>query len=889
MLPSSVPHEPSRVVRRTLVVTGSAAADSARIALARDHHHGTIVTSIEGLAARLAGGFLRGIDRDALHDAVADAVREMPASDLADLAAIAGLPGLPGALSATLAKAWSAGIDLASRARATGDERLASLACVEVAALDRLPSGMCRPADLVARAVERLRHAPGVLGEVEFHAVAEVDPCWRTLIMAVARTVPTRWAAGPRAVPDWVRSTAMTVEVNAAARPEVSVASCASARHEVMEAFRWARCHLAGGVAASDIAIAASAPGDYDDLVLSLAAEANIDVHFSHGRRALTTRDGQPCAALADLLLQGLDRDRMLRLARAIAGNGTSLGTLPEGWSRHLPRGLVLDKPERWRKGFAADEAPSDVSTPFLLAVDLIARGLDAAREIGDALLRGPSRLIWRRALMRAPPSAIEATLADLRVADGVEPATSIAWMHAAALASAPRPHVWLLGLNSRTWPRRSREDPLLPDHIVPGAELQPRTVTDDDRASFAHILLTAEKSVTCSYSRRDPTGRLLGVSSLLPKVPVRVLHRARVPQHALSEPDRLMACPDEFAASPRAASSDACWRDWRRPEITAHDGLVRADHPVLKAALARQHSASSLKALLRNPLGFVWKYGLGWGAPDADERPFALDAAAFGSLVHEVLQVAVRDLEAGAGLSRSGRSEVAAAVERAAVAVGAGWVEKGDLPPPLLWEGTLARARDTASAALCWPLQTLVGQSSFVEIDFPEGGAGAPWTVTGDVAIPGTGLRIGGRIDRLDLSGDGRRARVVDYKTGKAREPVALDGGRELQRCLYAFAVGALMGRDVSVEAALLYPHDEAKGYRALDDQAETLRILTAALAAAEASLIGGAALPGPDAGDDYDDLLFALPASPGSFMAEKRAAARGLLGAAADIWEQL
>ncbi len=502
------------IVRRTLVASGSAAADAARIALAREGRHGTNVTSIEGLAARLAGGFLRGIDRDALHDAVANAVREMPEDSLADLAAIAGLPDLPAALSATLAKAWAAGIDLASRARATGDERLASLARVEAAALDRLPPEMCRPADLVARAIERLRHAFKVLGEVEFRAVAEVDPCWRTLVMAVTRTVPTRWTAGPRAVPDWVRDAGIAVEASPGARPAVSVASCASPRHEAMEAFRWARCHLASGVAASDIAIAASAPGDFDDLVLSLAAEANIDVHFSHGRRALTTRDGQPCAALADLLLHGLDRDRMLRFARAVTGNGTALGTLPEGWSRHMPRGLVLDMPERWRKGFTADEAPSDVSTPFLLAVDLVARGLDAAREVGEALLRGPSRLIWRRALMRAPASALEATLADLRVADGVEPATSIAWMHAAALASAPRPHVWLRGLNSRTWPRRSREDPLLPDHIVPGTELQPRTVTDDDRASFAHILLTAERSVTCSYSRRDPVGRLLGVSS---------------------------------------------------------------------------------------------------------------------------------------------------------------------------------------------------------------------------------------------------------------------------------------------------------------------------------------------------------------------------------------
>ena len=888
-----MPLAPSRsvsaqVVRRTIVMSGSATADAIRIVLARDGHHGTAVMSIEGLAARLAGGFLRGIDRDALHDAVADVVHEMPEGGLGDLSTIAGLPGLPAALSATLTKAWAAGLDLSLRAEATGEGRLASLARIEAAALERLPPGMCRPADLVARAMERLCHTSKVLGEVEFYALAEIDPCWRPLVVAIAQTVPTRWAAGPRAVPEWVRSTEVVVQATAGARPELSVTSCASARHEVMEAFRWARAHLASGVAASDIAIAASAPGDYDDLMLSLAAEANIDVHFSHGRRALTIRDGQPCAALADLLLQGLDRDRMLRFARTLAGNGTALGTLREGWIQHLPRGVALDTPDRWRKGFADNDAPSDVVTPILFGVDLIARGLDAAGEIGDALLRGASRLIWRRALMRAPASALETTLADLRVADGIEPATSITWMHAAALASVPRSHVWLLGLNSRTWPRRSREDPLLPDHIVPGTELQPRTVTDDDRASFAHILLTAEASVTCSYSRRDPTGRLLGVSSLLPKVPVRVLHRARVPEHALSEPDRLMACPDEFAASPRAASSNACWHDWHRPEITAHDGLVRADHPILKTALARQHSASSLKALLRNPLGFVWRYGLGWGAPDAVERPFALDAAAFGSLVHEVLQVAVRELEAGPGLSRSGRNEVLAAVERAASAVGTGWVEKGDLPPPLLWEGTLARARDTASAALCWPLEALVGQSSFVEIDFPEGGQGAPWTATGDVAVPGTGLRIGGRIDRLDLSDDGRRARVLDYKTGKAREPVVLDGGRELQRCLYAFAVGALLGQDVSVEAALLYPHDEGKGYRVLDDQAETLRILTEALAAAEASLIGGAALPGPDAGDTYDDLLFALPASPGSLMAEKRAVARGLLGAAASIWEQ-
>ena len=654
-----------------------------------------------------------------------------------------------------------------------------------------------------------------------------------------------------------------------------------------MEALRWARALLADGVEASDVVIAAAAPGDYDDLVLALAAEANIDVHFAHGRRALTTRDGQPCAALADLLLQGLDRDRVLRFARSISGNGTALGAMPKGWSAYVPRGAVLDSADRWRKTLAAGQAPVEVATPLLSAVALLERGPGAAEEIGSTLLRGAPKLIWRRALMRAPASALEVTLGDLRVADAIEPAASIVWMHAAALASCPRRHAWLLGLNSRTWPRRSREDPLLPNHVVPSAELQPRTVTEDDRASFAHILLTTEGSVTCSFSRRDARGRLLGISALLTKVPAQILHRARVPEHVMSEPDRLMACPDEFATSRRAISANACWRDWHRPELTPHDGLVRSGHPAIAAALGRVHSATSLGSLLRNPLGFVWRYGLGWRAPKVSQTSFSLDPNAFGTLVHDILCAAVAELEGGPGLARSQREQVTEAVDQAAEVISARWAETVDLPPPLLWDDTVARARAMAASALHWPLPSLPGQRSHVEIDFPLGGEGAPWTGKVDVLIPETSLRIQGRIDRLDLSADGGHVRVLDYKTGKPGDPVVLDGGSELQRCLYAFAISALLGEHVTIEAALLYPHDGKDGYRPLDDHAGTLQVLTTALAAAEASLARGGGVLGPDTGGNYDDLVFALPAEPGSLIAEKRMASRQHLGAAADIWD--
>src|SRR3954470_18994198 len=85
------------------------------------------------------------------------------------------------------------------------------------------------------------------------------------------------------------------------------------------------------------------------------------------------------------------------------------------------------------------------------------------------------------------------------------------------------------------------------------------------------------------------------------------------------------------------------------------------------------------------------------------------------------------------------------------------------------------------------------------------------PWDPLQPVTIPGTAIAVAGFIDRLDLAGDGSAARVRDYKSGQPLKPKAvLNKGRELQRCLYAFAIKTLLGPEVSVEASLLYPRDE-------------------------------------------------------------------------------
>lgn len=205
----------------------------------------------------------------------------------------------------------------------------------------------------------------------------------------------------------------------------------------------------------------------------------------------------------------------------------------------------------------------------------------------------------------------------------------------------------------------------------------------------------------------------------------------------------------------------------------------------------------------------------------------------------------------------------------------------------------SIEEAKQTALNALQHPEPSLSDQKSYTEVPF--GGQAAksdgaiPWDPATTVKIADTGFQISGYIDRLDLSGDAAKARVIDYKGGRMpSKAVILQGGKELQRCLYAYAVKALLGEDVEIDAALLYPRDTEA--RHLDAPADVLEELAQHLRAARASLLAGRALIGPDNGGDYDDLSFALPANaPNGYCPRKIEPARATLGDAALVWEAI
>lgn len=880
--------------RKTYIVHGRLASGELRLDAARHARHGIQVMAFEQLAARLAGGFAQPINTETLRDAIQ---RVVPDTDLGELDVIKLLPGMVGAAADTLHKVWRTGIELSARA---GDHpRLAAMATLEEAVLAVLPPAMLRPVDLASEALERIHHAPALFGEIDIQGISELSPCWRKLLFALAATTPVQWNAGPRSVPAWLEGSAVKIVRSEPTTPQIEAVSAANGYHEAIEALRWARELIASGAAKpSEIAIVAAAPAAYDDEFMALRADANIDLHFVHSIRVVTTRDGQTAAALADILVRGVTQARLRRLATLLAGAGL-FKTLPNGWQRVLPPDAPLSSPDAWVRllgSLTADRWPDgiDHAGELRAIVDTLSGSVAQADEIGRAFLSGGSLRIWRKALLAASPAAIDVTIDGLRQEDSCEACVSVAWMPASALAASPRKFVRLLGLTSAGWPRRISEDRLLSDHIVPTAELDPLPVTTADRRDFETILCTTSAQVVLSRPRRDGEGRLLGKSPLLRGQPeARYVRRNRRPAHAMSETDRLVARPADFAATTQAASATSCWQNWQRPVVTVHDGLVRANHPAVLAALERVQSASSLAKLLRNPLGFTWTYALGVRAPESAEESLVLDARQSGILLHDTLDHAVWLLEGEGGLAAVSPDQVAAAIETAAAAVAGRWQGEQAVPPLVVWRRTVEEAKQTALNALQHPEPPLSGQKSYTEVPF--GGQAAksdgaiPWDPTTTVAIADTGFQISGFIDRLDLSGDAAKARVIDYKNGKMpAKPVILQGGKELQRCLYAYAVKALLGDGVEIDAALLYPRDiEA---RHLDAPAEVLEKLAGHLRAARTSLLAGHALIGEDNGGDYDDLSFALPANaPNGYCPRKIEPVRAMLGDAALVWEAI
>lgn len=890
--------------RETVVVNGRFALSTERLKAARAGATGLQVIAVEHLAERLAGGFLRMVSLLELKKALAKA---LPAAKLGELDAIKDLPGLVHAGATTLMKYWLSGADLESL---TTSRRVQSILALEDAALSALPANMKRPRDLIDIAMSRAHLSKALFGDIVFRGMTELHPVWRRLLIRMGKETRIVWESGPRPQrPGWIGDAATILHAEAEA-PETASVSCATPRHEAIEAMRWARELVAEkGVAPGDIAIATVSASTYSDHFLALKGESDLPLHMAMGVAATQTKPGQEAAALADLLLRGLSQKRVLRFVKVRGVEDGPFAGLPEGWERSLRPDATLRTERLWERTLARKTALAAVSAiimPFVRDVAAFTQAgkeegkQELAAELGARLLSEGTAELWKLALVNGPWRALDRTLEAMPARDGTDPHSSVCFMSAETLAASPRPYVRLVGLTSRSWPRKFSEDALIPSSLIARSVLDPLPAAEADRRDFWTILDTTPRLVVLSWPRRGDDGRNVKASGLVGELDrkrgtqlrngAESLRRMRTARHAMSESDRLLARPSEFAATPQAVSAAACWADWKSKEVTAHDGLLSGAHPRIQAVLRRRQSSTSLRNLLRDPISFVWKYALGFEAPESDDDKLFLDSRRYGNIVHDILQRSVRETASLGGFSTLDETRLRAIVGSVAGEVGTFYELSNPVPPNLIWRSTISRAIEEASATLLDGLPPLPGQKSWVEVPFGGGQDwypdGLPWDPNEDVTVPGTDIRVMGRIDRLDLSGARDLARVIDYKTGRLPDDssMVLDGGRELQRCIYGFAVRSLIP-GASVESGLLYSR-ELK-FLTLQEFDRTLEVAAEAISEAVESIERGVAVPGMGSEEGEGDLLFAMPAnSKGDYMAKKSVAFRELLGDAATIW---
>jgi hypothetical protein len=880
------------MTRKTIVVPSRLAWHEERFRAAEQNALGLQILTPAQLAGRLAGGFLEAASRDTCHLLVRDALANLT---FAELEQLREMPGAVKAISNTLMKVWDADLDL--QVLAARAPRISDLAKIEAQIRDHLPGGVMLQRELVSAAIANLKNAGSVLGSVTVRGFVFVAPCWQRLFRALAGSTSIEWHSSEtlKEQLNWSQGCTIRPVFKPKETPTQSSVVCATPKDEVIESLRWARELIVSGRAKPhEIAIVASATEDWDEDFRVLVADSQLPVHLVHGRGATSTFPGQQAASLATVLLEGLSHDRVVRSFRLLHSSAKLKG-LPSDWYTDLDPDAPLLKLGHWKVSLdklAENSERPDFRPTLLPILELLSKGAPAAEQVGEELLSGQARAIWRRALLDGPPEALMTTVGQVRVPDESDPNANIVWGPAHAVASAPRRFTFMLGLTSRNWPRQGREDGLLPSHILDTALLDPASVTLQDRTHFA-VLRDAANEIVYSRSRRDSEGRLLGTSPLASsEISSQHLQRSRIPQHAFSESDRLLARRQEFSETERANSAVVCYRDWRSPKITAHDGLLNSGHPVIEAAIARAHSATSLRRMLTDPLGFVWGYALGWKPPSplSQEEPLALDNLTYGILVHELLRLTAASLELNGGFAVATQKQVESALAEATSRVALDWELTKPLPPNLLWQRTLTEARETALSALIWPLPKFKDQKTYVEVPFGglEGGEdNAPWDRNALVAIPGSDLKLRGKIDRVDLDAKSTKARVIDYKTGRCPdEEPGLDNGKELQRCLYAVAVKALLGQVTAVEAALLYPGSAGNLYSLSDPSAQTKELIRF-LQLAEQMLRSGRSVFGMGAESRYNDLAFALPANAeGVYFSQKAAARDAMVGDLSSLW---
>jgi RecB family exonuclease len=403
-------------------------------------------------------------------------------------------------------------------------------------------------------------------------------------------------------------------------------------------------------------------------------------------------------------------------------------------------------------------------------------------------------------------------------------------------------PLVLVPGLDEGRFPAKLRQDPLLFDDeraSMGSLPVKSRRM-DEEKLLFDMVARSAEKRLVLLTSRLDessdreriPSQYFLRVASAVSgaAITLRDLSEGTIPGFRSVSLDNPAPSKDEIPVdqgeirlrivTARRELARAVLRElaqlepfrFQRPlqydqarwdhKLTAFDGLIRDPELVAWTSqrlgiAAGQVSASRVEEYAKCPYAFFLKRVMDLQSWEENEKIEGMDPRDRGTAIHAILEGFLRNF--GGTVFQNPDDRLRPALEEQARAI-------------------LTAARPAGLADLLWDvevdalLKMLIGW-----LEFERGRADGDLRVarleqvfgefSPEEKFPVLTVRAGshifdfrGRIDRIDISGDGKRARVVDYKTGVLPDPMArkdartpLMSGERIQLLVYAEALSVL------------------------------------------------------------------------------------------------
>lgn len=254
---------------------------------------------------------------------------------------------------------------------------------------------------------------------------------------------------------------------------------------------------------------------------------------------------------------------------------------------------------------------------------------------------------------------------------------------------------------------------------------------------------------------------------------------------------------------------------------FTAYDGMLQGAEAQKRlqqghSLKEKRLSASRLETFAACPLRYFYKYVLGLTVTPEPEKVLELQASDRGNLMHDILEQTLRQGLKDGWLKAHDPKAAQKALGEEMEKAFRRFEREGVPGAPALW----AWEKDQMARDLAAVFEDVLRDGQWTPLDFevPFGdGKGK-----NDVAFDA--FRLQGRMDRVDVSKDGSRLRVVDYKSGNSTGVAknSVKAGTKLQLPFYLWALQNLFPEKQAKEA--LYDYITRKGgYRQVSFTPET------------------------------------------------------------------